>query len=650
MSQLTTPQQAAAESGCSRINSRMLQRKCACGQHADGGECAECRQKKQRIQRKSSSKVNSSTVPPIVNEVLRSSGQPLGATTRSFMESRFGQDLTRVRLRTAASPMRDGLANADNAFEREADKVADGFTRTTSRSFPSIQSIPDFSGVQIHTGAKAAASARAINATAYTVGNHLVFDEGRYSPGTQIGQWLLAHELSHVVQQQAAPVNAATIQRQSGGAPPAADGGLTQEMLEQIARRLREAMAGLGTDEEAIFSAFSGRTQQQADAIARVYAELFGQPLIDDLRDELSDTDLLKLGLFSPGSVPGAQGTDAEQANSLGDAVARQLNEAMQGGGTDEASILSALAGRTQAERETIRQAYIRLTKRELEADLRDELSGSELAEALQLLNQGMLKPEDEIYLAINGLGTDEDRIYRVLNSLAGDAAGLTALEQNYRAKYGDLIQDLRGDLSAEEYAIIRPTLVPTLLDADAEDCSDQDRILVRQAHATATTMLRNAVTRSSNSSDPAVQGAALSHFKITLPAATDADRINWARVRIALQSMVSADTEVTYECDPQSFFEGFCSSGVIAVTLGNIHLCPPFRSARYNNEQRAGILLHEWGHKFGTGVNRVFETYCHEGSYAATTAEERITLPDAYAQFVRELSAGFTMSCSSIH
>lgn len=60
------------------------------------------------------------------------------------------------------------------------------------------------SGVRVHTGARAAASARAVGASAYTVGCHVVFGPGAYAPGAPSGQRLLAHELAHVVQQQGA--------------------------------------------------------------------------------------------------------------------------------------------------------------------------------------------------------------------------------------------------------------------------------------------------------------------------------------------------------------------------------------------------------------------------------------------------------------
>ena len=91
-----------------------------------------------------------SAVPPIVHEVLHSPGQPLDAATRAFMEPRFGHD---------------------------------------------------FSRVQVHSDTKAAESAWAVNALAYTVGRNVVFGEGQYAPATTMGRKLLAHELTHVVQQ-----------------------------------------------------------------------------------------------------------------------------------------------------------------------------------------------------------------------------------------------------------------------------------------------------------------------------------------------------------------------------------------------------------------------------------------------------------------
>ncbi len=88
--------------------------------------------------------------PPLIDEVLRSPGQPLDPAIRATMEPRFGHDFSRVR---------------------------------------------------VHTDTSAMELARLVDALAYTVGHHVVFGSGRYAPQSLSGGRLLAHELTHVVQQ-----------------------------------------------------------------------------------------------------------------------------------------------------------------------------------------------------------------------------------------------------------------------------------------------------------------------------------------------------------------------------------------------------------------------------------------------------------------
>jgi hypothetical protein len=99
------------------------------------------------------------TTPPIVHEVLRSSGQPLDATTKGFMESRFAHDFSKVR---------------------------------------------------VHTDPIAARSALSVNALAYALGQNIVFGAGQYAPETVSGRRLLAHELAHTIQQSSFASPAAT--------------------------------------------------------------------------------------------------------------------------------------------------------------------------------------------------------------------------------------------------------------------------------------------------------------------------------------------------------------------------------------------------------------------------------------------------------
>jgi Domain of unknown function (DUF4157) len=119
--------------------------------------------------------------PSIVHEVLAAPDQSLNPATRSFMEPRFGHDFSRVR---------------------------------------------------VHADARAAESARTLNARAYTVGRDVAFGAGQYAPQTSEGQRLLAHELAHVVQQGRGAV-ALQRQPQQGGAEE-----LARDLLE-ISHELR---------------------------------------------------------------------------------------------------------------------------------------------------------------------------------------------------------------------------------------------------------------------------------------------------------------------------------------------------------------------------------------------------------------------------
>lgn len=115
----------------------------------------------------------------------------------------------------------------------------------------------DFSGVRVHTDASAAHSAKAIRAHAYTSGSDLVFADGRYAPTTSEGQKLLAHELTHVVQQSAGPV----------AGTPTADGALSisdpldsfEQEAEGLARRVIDSGATNETPSESGRAAIGGK-------------------------------------------------------------------------------------------------------------------------------------------------------------------------------------------------------------------------------------------------------------------------------------------------------------------------------------------------------------------------------------------------------
>lgn len=94
----------------------------------------------------------------------------------------------------AANPLRQIVAEALSSSGQDLHPH-------TGRSLRPYGGRHDFTSVRVHTDHTAATSAASMNAFAYTVGNHIVFDRNAYSPGTPSGDRLLAHELAHTVQQ-----------------------------------------------------------------------------------------------------------------------------------------------------------------------------------------------------------------------------------------------------------------------------------------------------------------------------------------------------------------------------------------------------------------------------------------------------------------
>jgi Domain of unknown function (DUF4157) len=209
--------------------SNLLQRKCACGGTPGlDGECAECRQKRLSRQRRFTNQAESAMVPSIVHKVVRSPGQPLDAATRVFMEPRFDHDFRLMPASTSrVQPSQLTISSPDDTFEREAETVAAQVLSRETTSEGGQRA--DFSRVEIHAGSQAAAAAQAVNARAFTVGRHIVFGMGEYQPRTTEGRKLLAHELSHVMQQSALTsgdgerIVQRTVSRGAGGCGPATE-------------------------------------------------------------------------------------------------------------------------------------------------------------------------------------------------------------------------------------------------------------------------------------------------------------------------------------------------------------------------------------------------------------------------------------------
>jgi hypothetical protein len=258
----------------------LLQRKCACGTHTIAGDaCESCRRKEtsDQLQRAAANAEAVNEAPPVVHEVLRSSGQPLDASTRGLMEPRFRHD---------------------------------------------------FSHVRVHTGGRAAESAQAVNALAYTVNEHIVFQEGQYNPASLPGQQLLAHELTHVLQQRpeqarahapAAEETSTHTRQPTSNVQTKLQIGAPGDRSEQEADRTARNVMESGTEAQAIGLATTTRPaaiqmqpappQPQPQVVPPVAPNAAQQKIIDDARRAASirtQTALMRLRGIVPAGPPGS--------------------------------------------------------------------------------------------------------------------------------------------------------------------------------------------------------------------------------------------------------------------------------------------------------------------------------------------------------
>ena len=173
----------------------LLQRKCACGSPTSSltGECAECESKK-RLQTKLTIGASND---PLEQEADRVADQVLAAPAHSAVS---GAPPRIQRYTGQATGQADTApASVDRVLASPGRPLEPALRQDMEQRFGH-----DFSRVRVHSGGAAEQSAREVNANAYTVGHNIVFGAGRFAPGTHEGRRLIAHELTHVVQQSSA--------------------------------------------------------------------------------------------------------------------------------------------------------------------------------------------------------------------------------------------------------------------------------------------------------------------------------------------------------------------------------------------------------------------------------------------------------------
>jgi hypothetical protein len=184
----------------------LLQRKCACGNHTvAGGECAECAKNKSGLQRKLTIGASND---PLELEADRVADQVMAAPAHSAVSSAASSRIQRYAGQ-AIDGSESAPASVDRVLASSGRPLEPALQQDMGQRFGH-----DFSQVRVHIGATAEQSAQDVNANAYTVGNNIVFGTGQYAPETQQGRRLVAHELTHVIQQSGTNSNFANLQRE----------------------------------------------------------------------------------------------------------------------------------------------------------------------------------------------------------------------------------------------------------------------------------------------------------------------------------------------------------------------------------------------------------------------------------------------------
>ena len=187
-----------------------LQRACACGQHTNGGwECEECKKKHQGTLQRAA--VNHA---PIISPV-RKIQTKLAINKRG---DEYEQEADRIADQVMSAQVHYGgggtplhVQRFGGQTSRQIDPAPASVDLTLSKPGSPLEPALredmerrfgyNFSQVRLHTGAAAEQSAQDMNANAYTVGHNIVFGSGHYQPFSETGKMLIAHELTHVVQQ-----------------------------------------------------------------------------------------------------------------------------------------------------------------------------------------------------------------------------------------------------------------------------------------------------------------------------------------------------------------------------------------------------------------------------------------------------------------
>ena len=194
---------------------------------------------------------------------------------------------------------------------------------TDTKGFMESRLGADFGDVRVHTDGAASESARSVQAHAYTVGTDVVFQSGKYAPENDSGKRMLAHELTHVVQQRSGPV---------AGTP--AEGGIKishpSDSFEQAAESSADRVMSAQPVGPAAASPAPASVQRQGDEEEDAVQGTFVQREGDEEEDELQGTFVQREGDEEEDELQGTfvqREADEEEDAVQGAFVQRELDD-----------------------------------------------------------------------------------------------------------------------------------------------------------------------------------------------------------------------------------------------------------------------------------------------------------------------------------
>jgi len=367
----------------------LLQRKCACGSTTATltGECTECNSKKFQQTKLAVGASND----PLEQEADRVADEVLAAPTHPVVRVA----IPRIQRFTGHATSDNGTAptSVDRVLGSPGQPLDPALRQDMEQRFGH-----DFSRVRVHSGAAAEQSAREVSAHAYTVGHDIVFGANRFAPGTHEGQRLLAHEMTHVVQQSGAVGN-----RLGQGNEIYGVSSTRPAMLQRKGGSIGGFFSNIGRSIASIFVDEPG----YSDSTLKAYLKILDDT--GDIEDDFDSDD--KARIVVRRWMAGASGFVLSREQKI-----LLIKEMISGatGDADEAAILNLLSASPDAELTFI---FSKVSPKEL----RGEIHGEERGQLESILSGwiarvGPLAPRDAFAGSKAVTETQHANVEHVLN------------------------------------------------------------------------------------------------------------------------------------------------------------------------------------------------------------------------------------------